>query len=146
MTGFLFSLTNAVVLPFWALMILAPRWRWTLRVVASPLIVLPLLLIYAALVLPQLGELIPALARPTLDGIQELLGTPAGAAAGWAHFLALDLFVGRWIFLDARERAMPARLVSPLLVLVFMFAPIGLLAHLAVRSRWPVPAPVLQDA
>jgi hypothetical protein len=37
-----FSVASALVLPGWALMILAPRWRWTQRLVAANL--LPLLL------------------------------------------------------------------------------------------------------
>jgi hypothetical protein len=47
MTGLLFGLTFAVAAPFWALMILLPGWSWTRRIVASPLIVLPVVLISA---------------------------------------------------------------------------------------------------
>jgi hypothetical protein len=136
----LFSLSFLVAAPFWALMIVAPRWSWTRRIAASPLIVVPPLLIYAVLVLPNLGELLPAVARPTLDGVRALLGTADGAAAGWAHFIALDLFAGRWIFLDAGERRMPAPLVSAVLVLTILFGPLGLLAHLGLRTRWRRPA------
>ena len=50
--------------------------------------------------------MLPAVADPTPDGVAALLGTPVGAAAGWAHFIAFDLFVGRWMYLDARERGL----------------------------------------
>jgi hypothetical protein len=141
MTATLFSLTFAVAAPFWALMILAPGWSWTARIVSSPLIVLPPVLIYALLVLPSLGDVLPAVASPTLESVRGLLGTDAGAAAGWAHFIAFDLFVGRWVWLDSRERGVPALVMAPVLLLTIMLGPLGLAAYLLVRLRWPVPAP-----
>nr|WP_275587129.1 abscisic acid-deficient protein Aba4 family protein [Micromonospora terminaliae] len=53
-------MTFAVAAPFWALLILAPRWSWTARIVGSPLIVAPVLLSYAVLVLPAPGRERPA--------------------------------------------------------------------------------------
>lgn len=146
MTEFLFSAVFLVAAPFWALMILAPGWRWTERIIGSPLIVVPAALVYAILAVPRLGELLPAVARPTLDGVAELLGTAAGATLGWAHFIAFDLFVGRWMYLDGRERGIHPLVMAPLLVLTILLAPLGLLAHLAVRylvrPRRPAPEAV----
>ncbi|QOC91774.1 ABA4-like family protein [Micromonospora craniellae] len=139
MTGTLFTLTFALVAPFWALMILLPRWPLTTRIIASPLIVAPVLAIYAVLVLPTLGEVLPAVASPTLDGIRELLGTDDGAAAAWAHMIAFDLFVGRWAWRDSRERRIPALVMAPVLVSTILLGPIGLAAYLAVRTRWTRP-------
>jgi len=136
MTGLLFGLTFAVAAPFWVLMILLPGWSWTRRIVASPLIVLPVVLIYALLVIPALGEVLPAVASPTLGGVRELLGTADGAAAAWAHMIAFDLFVGRWSWLDSRERAVPALIMSPVLLLTILLGPLGLLVYLLVRTRY----------
>ena len=136
MTGFLFSLTFAVAAPFWALMILLPGWSWTRRIIASPLIVLPVVLIYALLVIPAFGEVLPAVASPTLGRIRELLGTANGAAAAWAHMIAFDLFVGRWSWLDSRERGIPALVMAPVLLLTILLGPLGLLAYLLVRPRY----------
>jgi len=36
------------------------------------------------------------------SGMRTLFGTGAGTTLAWVHFLAFDLFVGRWIYLDAR--------------------------------------------
>jgi hypothetical protein len=124
-----FRIASLSVIPFWALMVLAPRWRGTARAVASPLIAAVPVLVYAGLVGPRLAALAPALARPELTDIARLLGTPMGATIAWAHFLALDLLAGRWIFLDARERGLPAWLTSPVLVLTLLFAPLGLAAY-----------------
>lgn len=129
----LFSLSSLTVMPFWLLMILAPGWRWTARLVRSPLVAVGPALIYAALVLPELGSVLPAVMTPQLDVIAALLGTPRGATIGWVHFLAFDLLVGRHIFLDARERQIPWWFTSPLLFLVLMLGPLGFLLYLAVR-------------
>ncbi|MFD0585684.1 ABA4-like family protein [Dactylosporangium darangshiense] len=107
MTATLFTLTFALAAPFWALMILLPRWSWTARIIGSPLIVLPVLAIYAILVLAAAGDVLPAVLSPTLSGVRDLLGTADGAAAAWAHMIAFDLFVGRWAWLDSRERGCP---------------------------------------
>ncbi|GIH19479.1 ABA4-like family protein [Rugosimonospora africana] len=147
MTGTLFTLSFAVAAPFWALMILVPHWTWTARIIKSPLIVLPVVVIYAAVVVPASGEVLPVVMSPTLGGVRDLLGTADGAAAAWAHMLAFDLFAGRWAWLDSREREVPALVMAAVLVLTILLGPLGLAAYLAVRTRWarpaaaPLPAP-----
>lgn len=127
-------LSSFVVLPFWGLMILLPRWSWTQRIIRSPLVILAPALIYAALVLPQLGEVFSEVSNPTLLGIAGLLGSPAGAIIAWVHFLAFDLFVGRWIYLESRKLDLSAWFVSPILFLTLMLGPIGFLLYLILRS------------
>lgn len=129
-----FSASGLLVMPLWLMMIALPRWSVTVTIVRSPLVALPAALLYTALVLPGLLDVLPALARPELGPIAALLGTPAGATIAWVHFLAFDLFVGRWVYLDARERGLSAWLVSPLLVLVLMVGPLGLAAYLGLRA------------
>src|SRR5688572_7445704 len=96
----IFSLSNLVAMPFWVLLIVLPRWRVTSRIIGSPWIAAPFAGIYAMLVLPRLPLLLPAVFRPELGGIAALLGTLDGATIAWVHFLAFDLLVGRWIYLD----------------------------------------------
>lgn len=130
----IYNLINLYVLPFWALMILAPRLNWTKRVMNSfwPVAVLPV--IYLGLLISQLVNPSAIPLDFSLNGIAALLGTPAGAAIGWAHFLALDLFVGRWVYLDSQERRMSAWMVSPILFFVFMAGPLGLLLYLLAKK------------
>ena len=130
----LFRLSNFLVLPFWALMMLLPRWRWTTRIIRSPFVSAAPATLYAALVLPRLGEIWSAVLRPTLSGIVALLGSPAGATIAWVHFLAFDLFVGRWIYLDSQDRRISAWLMVPVLFLTLMLGPAGFLFYLVVRS------------
>jgi len=131
-------LSNFLVLPFWALMILLPRWRWTERIVRSPLVSFAPAAIYVTLVFPLLKEVGPAVVRPTLNGVAALLGSPAGATIAWVHFLAFDLFVGRWIYLDSRERQVSVWFMAPLLLLTLMLGPAGFLLYLAVRTISPI--------
>lgn len=130
----LFTLANLTVLPFWVIMIALPRWPWAVRVIRSPLIVLPPALIYVVIVLPLVAQGGLDLGSfGSLAGVMGLLASLQGAAAGWAHFLAFDLFVGRWVYLDALEpRIHLALLVLPL-IFVFMLGPIGFLLYLPVR-------------
>jgi hypothetical protein len=131
--GNVFRASNLLVLPFWALMTLLPRWRWTERIMKSPLISVAPAVLYAALALPRLAEIGPAVSRPTLSGVSVLLGSPAGATIAWIHFLAFDLFVGRWIYLDSRERRMNVWLMAPVLFLTLMLGPVGFLLYLVLR-------------
>src|SRR6266478_9343802 len=130
----LFRLSNLLVMPFWALMILLPRWRWTERNMRSPFVSAAPAVLYAVLVLPRLGAIWPAIARPTLPGIATLLGSPEGATIAWVHFLAFDLFVGRWIYLDSQERRLSPLLTAPILFLTLMLGPLGFLTYLMLRT------------
>lgn len=129
----LFSISNLLVMPFWLLMIVLPRWRVTERVMASLWSVAPAALLYTVLVLPNLAALLPALSNPNLATIAALLGAPAGATVAWVHFLAFDLFVGRWIYWDGRRIGLRAWLISPILFFVLMVGPLGMLLYLVAR-------------
>jgi Domain of unknown function (DUF4281) len=129
-----FQLSSLLVVPFWALMVFAPRWRWTRRIIGSPWIIVGAALLYATLVIPQLLELAPILANPSLDRIAPLLGTPAGATISWVHFLAFDLFTARWAYLESRSLNMNAALTSVTLVVILMFGPLGWLTFMAARA------------
>jgi hypothetical protein len=129
----LFNITNTIVLPFWLIMIALPRWAWARRLIGSPWIVAPVALIYTALVLPSLPTLLPTLASPDLNALAAALGTPAGTTTVWAHMLALDLFAGRWAYLDAIERKIHPALVALPLFCTLMFGPLGLLLYLLLR-------------
>jgi hypothetical protein len=129
-----FQIVNFAVLPFWALMIFLPTWRRTRAILGSVCVLVPLPVVYVVLLVPRIGELGPLFNNPQLTDIAALLGRPEGALIGWVHFLAFDLFVGRWIYLDSRERELNPWLIGPILVLTFLLGPCGLLVYLAVRA------------
>lgn len=129
----LFSIVNTGVLPFWALLVFAPRWVWTQRLVHS--IAIPGL--YG---LAYLGVLVAGPAAPegasmsSLDGVVALLGQREAALAGWIHYLVFDLFVGAWIARDAARRGIHHAIVVPCLALTLMLGPIGLMLYCGVRA------------
>ena len=57
------------------------------------------------------GILVESL-KACADAAAETGISPAGVAVGWIHFLAFDLFVGRWEYLDSREKSISAWLAS----------------------------------
>lgn len=145
----IFSLSNLLVMPFWFCMIFLPRWHWTKRIMASPLVVVPAALVYVLLVLPQVISILPALMNPTLPAVIALLATPAGSTIAWVHFLTFDLFVGRWAYLDSRQLDVSVWLMGPILFFILMLGPAGFLIYQGVRGLWQRhtaahPAQVLQ--
>lgn len=142
----LFTLANVLVMPFWLLMIFVPRWRLTERLLRSPLVAAPPALLYAALIWPRMAEHAPTLLRPELHAVAGLLGSGEGATLAWAHFLAFDLFVGRWVYLDGRRRGLSAWLAGPVLFLTLLFGPVGFLLHLGLRSLLGRAAPTVAAA
>ena len=93
-----YTFLNVLVMPFWLMMMLAPHWAWTKRIMGSLWPVGLVALLYAVLLLSQVGPVMAGLANPTLATIAAMLGQPIGATIAWAHLLAFDLFVGRWAF------------------------------------------------
>jgi hypothetical protein len=130
-----FGLAALPVIPLWALMIVAPHWRSTRRIVEQPWSYAPLAVTYTILVAPRAAEVLNAVVvNPSLDTVAPLLGTPAGATIAWVHFLAFDVFIGRWEYLDSRERRIPTLVMAPILIVTFLLGPFGFLTYLVVRT------------
>ena len=121
--------------PVWFLMALRPRATITHRLMRTPWPVIGIGLVYASLVLPNVGAILETLLSPTLGTISASLATPEGSLAVWLHVLAFDLLAGRFIWLDGLSRGVGAPLRIASLTLALMFGPIGLLLHLALRPR-----------
>jgi hypothetical protein len=136
-TADLFNLSNAAVLPFWALMFLLPNWRWTRKIMGSMLYFVPLILLYVYLIASSLNaETAAALANPKLADIARFFGEETAAATGWTHFLVMDLFVGRWVYWEGQRTGVWSRHS----ILLCLFAgPLGLLSHIvtaAIYGQW----------
>ncbi len=69
----------------------------------------------------------------SLDAVMLLFTDRWLVTAGWIHYLAFDLFIGGWELADSRERGVPHLAMIPLLLLTFLFGPMGLLGYLIVR-------------
>ncbi len=132
-----FSLSSLLVMPFWFLMIFLPRWKYTKTIIASPYIIVPAALLYAILILPNIGSTFAQLANPNLAGISKLLGSSSGATIGWVHFLAFDLFVGRYAYLESQKRNLNPILMGLVLFSILMYGPFGILIFLGVSIFMP---------
>lgn len=130
----IFQASFILVAPFWFLMAFLPHWTWTKRLMNSPFVIAPAALLYAILVLPLIGDVLPAVMNPTLEGVAALLSSEAGATIGWVHFLAFDLFVGRWAYLDSQKQHISAWLMAPVLFFTLMLGPIGFLLYLLLKT------------
>ncbi len=129
----LFSLCNAAVIPFWALLVFAPGWRWTQHLVHSALI--PALLGSVYLAAFVIGADMPEGAGfGSLEAVMLIFSVPLAVVGGWVHYLIFDLFIGAWELREARRRSIPHLAVVPCLLLTLMAGPLGLLAFLILRA------------
>jgi hypothetical protein len=131
----LFSLANALALVGWALLGLAPRWRFTESLVLSGAWPLGLAALYAVLIGGHyLGAHSGEGGFGSLAQVAALFHNPWALLAGWVHYLCFDLFVGAWEVRDAQRRGVPHGALVPTLVLTFLFGPVGLLVYFGVRA------------
>jgi hypothetical protein len=133
-TESLFDLTFTLATPFWALMIFAPTWRVTARVVATPWFTAIPLVVYFVFALPHFAELWVVVSRPNLGTLLDFVSEPYGAAAIWAQIISFDLFIGRWIHLESRELGLHPLVEGPILVLTILLSPFALVGFLALRT------------
>ena len=133
----LFTLGQLLAWAIWLAMILAPRSVRTVRLVEGRWYLLALGGVFAALLADGLAQVDPW--RALLSGVggtveraHENLALLPLAGASWTHYTAIDLFLGRWMFLRARHRGAE---LSALLALSFAAAPAGLIAYFA-WERW----------
>lgn len=128
----IYTVVNSCTAPLWLAMIIAPRSAVTARFVrlATPL--------YAVLGASYFGLLAAGWGGERVDfrdpeTVRAGLQQPKGFLAGWAHYIAFDLFVGRWVWEQGLDRGRSTRAA---LLLTWLAGPAGLttwLAQSAVR-------------
>ena len=141
MVNTLFNINNAVVMPFWFLMIVLPTWKWTKRIMQSPFVAVTTAIIYVVLLVYSftLESEVGLEAMSSLEGVAMLLSTPIGAAIAWAHFVTFDLLVGRWEYLESRERGINPFLMAPVLFFTLMLGPVGFVMYLILWTFYKKP-------
>lgn len=126
-----YAIINTSSAPVWLAMIIAPRSRVTAWLVKrSTLLFLGLGAAYDVLLVSGMAQQGKPIDFRNPEAVRRALNVPDAFLAGWAHYIAFDLFVGRWIWEDALQRGRPARLA---LFLTWMAGPAGLSLHLAKR-------------
>ncbi|MBM7770122.1 hypothetical protein JOD54_000326 [Actinokineospora baliensis] len=132
-----FDFAFYAVVPFWALMVFLPTWSWTRKIVESPWIALPALVVWAVAAVPVIGDMWTGVTTPSLQYWLDFLRDDNAVAAVWAQVLAWDLLVGRWMYLDSRARGVHPLLMGPVLVFTILLSPVGLPLYLLVRLGFP---------
>jgi hypothetical protein len=128
----LFELGNGFALAGWILLLAAPGWRWTERLVLSGFWSLALSAVYVVLALVELPR-----AEGGFDSLQQvrtLFASDPILLAGWVHYLAFDLFVGAVEIRLARAHQIPHLYMIPILLATFMLGPVGLMLFFLVKS------------
>ena len=131
----LFGWAGQAAMIGWAILIFLPRlWPW---LVAIPRFVIPLglSLLYAGLVMIHFftaeGGGFGSLAE-----VRALFTVEEALLAGWVHYLAFDLFIGGWIAVEADKLGLARLLQAPILLMTFMFGPVGLALFLLMRTGY----------
>ena len=136
----LFSVANTVALVAWLALILFQRHRW-----ATNVVVVAAVSLFAATYIPLIAARFFGSSGgfSSLAGVATLFADPWLMVAGWLHYLAFDLLVGRWEAQDAASRGLSPWLVAPCLLMTFMFGPAGWLLYMSIRrfSRLAVQNP-----
>jgi hypothetical protein len=109
-------------------MILLPNWKVTRQIMSSylPFVVLAgaYLYLFITSITPENAQ---ALSNPQLADIAKFFADETAAATGWIHFLVMDLFVGRWIYLEGQKTGI---WTIHSLALCLFTGPLGLLSHI----------------
>lgn len=129
----LFSITNAISLIAWALLILGPRGPKTAAIILYFGVGL-LCLAYTAMFVGQIQTVFRG-DFTGIAGIRALFQSDGGVVLGWTHYLAFDLFIGQWIAKDADHKGFSRIAQAPVLLLTLFAGPIGLLIWLFIRER-----------
>ena len=130
-----FRLTSTAALLAWIALLCSPasaRWARMVRRVTGRVVPLALCVVYLAmLAVHWRGEG----GFGSIAEVSALFAVPGALVAGWVHYLAFDLFVGSWIAGRAADAGTPHLLLVPVLLLTFLFGPIGLLTWALLRPK-----------
>ena len=127
----LFSASGKLAMAGWALLVFAPRWRWSQRI-ASAIIPLALAIVYLVLIVLYFAKMHGGFG--TLAQVTQLFQNPWLLLAGWIHYLAFDLFLGAWQARQAQRLGISHFVVIPCLLVTFLFGPVGFLVFWTIRS------------
>lgn len=128
----LFTVCSNAVLPGWLLLALAPRWKWTTRLICSVILPGLMAIVYIYLIATNMRGTEGNFG--TLAGVASFFQNPNLLLAGWVHYLAFDLFVGCWEVRDAQRVGVRHWFVIPCLFFTLMLGPAGLLLYFILRG------------
>ena len=131
----MFWFSSIWIIPLWSLMWFLPKHEFTSKVMSDIRIcILPLLIPYAVLVIPNLLDIFITLGgeMPTPKLVIEFFQEDEVILIGWLHFLAFDILAGRYIWKRMIDFDRPIYISTPILILSMMVAPLGFLLGIIV--------------
>lgn len=135
----LFWFSSLYILPFWVMMWFAPYHERTAALMKNEWIYLaPLAVAYTIAVLPNLVDIFILLGSdmPTPAIVIDMFAEEEVILVGWLHYLAFDLFVGRWTWQRLVATEQPLYVSFPVLLFSMMVAPLGALLGLIVTRGY----------
>ena len=132
-----FFLSTMWVGPFWLAMLVYPEHERTKEILRGPWFFIGPIAIWWVVIASDpegLIELSEGFTDPLniVDSLVGILGTRAGASAAWAHMVAGDIFITRWMWKRCIERE-SERWISAISVFFgVMLMPVGVAIHLAL--------------
>ena len=132
-----FFLSTMWVGPFWFAMLFYPEKEFTDKLMRGPWFFLGPILIWWIVTASEPQGLID-LAKDSMDpenvlsGLAAILGTNAGASAAWAHMVAGDIFVTRWMWKRCLEEGSDRWITATTVFFGVMLMPIGVAMHVAL--------------
>ncbi|MCH1537023.1 MAG: DUF4281 domain-containing protein [Candidatus Poseidonia sp.] len=135
----LFWFSSLYILPFWVMMWFAPYHERTAALMKNEWIYLaPLAVAYTIAVLPNIIDIFILLGSdmPTPAIVVDMFSERDVILVGWLHYLAFDLFVGRWTWKRLVATEQPIYVSFPVLLFSMMVAPLGALLGLIVTRDY----------
>jgi hypothetical protein len=127
----IFKISNTLAMIAWLLLIIAPRWKWTGRIIIGFIITL-LCIVYIYMLVGSF-EIDDFASFGNLTGVMQLFTNERVVLAGWVHYLAFDLMVGLFIVQNSVKNDISHILIILCLLLTFMLGPVGLFLYLLIR-------------
>ncbi|KAG7589179.1 ABA DEFICIENT 4-like [Arabidopsis suecica] len=132
-----FAVGTTAVLPFYTLMVVAPKAEITKKCMESsiPYIILGVLYAYL-LYLSWTPETLKYMFSskymlPELSGIAKMFSSEMTLASAWIHLLVVDLFAARQVYNDGLENQIETRHSVSLCLL---FCPVGIVSHFVTKA------------
>ena len=125
-----FWFSSIFIIPLWIMMWFMPRSDITKKIVGDlRFSVIPLILSYAILLAPNVLDVLTTLGSkmPTPDIVLDLFSTDEMIILAWLHFLVMDTFAGRYVWMRMIAADKPIQFSMPILLVCMMLGPIGLL-------------------